>query len=263
MGCVISWFSHTVVFARAEYDPLRPSVEAVLDSSRYFVVRVEGEGKKAYIGLGFAERTDSFDFSESLQPFSVTWHETNFYRCCTPRLYQVCSLLCENIFGSLILNPYRRHKAALNPITSSDEPSPHIPTGPRKDYSLKEGQTFSISIPGRVKVTAGNSLLGSTSQSTTTSTSSAVPLLPPPPSTKRRWRLYNILVVSSVLNITRSLPGDIWGGWLVLRQLTPISLNVIFWLINWMLSRMGYEILMLAGSYNAPSLFWVWGVCKT
>jgi len=52
------------VFAKAEYDPSRPSVEAVLDSSRYFVVRVEDGGKKAYIGMGFAERTDSFDFSK-------------------------------------------------------------------------------------------------------------------------------------------------------------------------------------------------------
>lgn len=51
------------VFARAEYDPLKPSVEAVIDSSRYFVIRVEDEGKKAYIGMGYAERSDSFDFS--------------------------------------------------------------------------------------------------------------------------------------------------------------------------------------------------------
>jgi hypothetical protein len=29
------------------------------------VVRVEDDGKKAYIGMGFAERTDSFDFSKS------------------------------------------------------------------------------------------------------------------------------------------------------------------------------------------------------
>jgi len=53
-----------VVFAKAQYDPAKPSVEAVLDSSRYFVVRVEDSGKKAYIGMGFAERPDSFDFSE-------------------------------------------------------------------------------------------------------------------------------------------------------------------------------------------------------
>ena len=51
------------MFARAPYDPMHPCVEAVLDSSRYFVVRVEDAGKKAYMGLGFLERSESFDFS--------------------------------------------------------------------------------------------------------------------------------------------------------------------------------------------------------
>jgi adaptin ear-binding coat-associated protein 1/2 len=54
------------VFANAPYDPSRPSVEAVLDSSRYFVVRIEDDGRKAYIGIGFLERSESFDFSESV-----------------------------------------------------------------------------------------------------------------------------------------------------------------------------------------------------
>jgi hypothetical protein len=52
------------VFAKTMYDPNRPSVEAVLDSSRYFVIRVEDDGRKAYIGMGFLERSESFDFSK-------------------------------------------------------------------------------------------------------------------------------------------------------------------------------------------------------
>ncbi|RDB21422.1 Adaptin ear-binding coat-associated protein 2 [Hypsizygus marmoreus] len=137
------------LFAKAEYDPSRPSVEAVLDSSRYFVVRVEDAGKKAYIGLGFAERTDSFDFNVALQDYS------------------------------------KRFRAKLNQEQAEDEPSPHVPTGPKKDYSLKEGQTFSIAIPGRNKLPTTSTLLGSGGSGT--SSGGGIPLLPPPPSaTKKR-----------------------------------------------------------------------------
>lgn len=53
------------MFVSTLYDPAKPAIEGVLDSSRYFVIRVENEtGKKAYLGMGFLERTDSFDFSE-------------------------------------------------------------------------------------------------------------------------------------------------------------------------------------------------------
>ncbi|THV07803.1 adaptin ear-binding coat-associated protein 1 NECAP-1 [Dendrothele bispora CBS 962.96] len=145
------------LFAKTEYDPGRPSVEAVLDSSRYFVVRVEDAGKKAYIGMGFAERTDSFDFNVALQDYTKRW------------------------------------KTAQNPSTPEDSestPSPHVPAGPKKDYSLKEGQTFSINIPGRKKATENapttgiTDLLDSSSSSTSSSgaTGGAIPLLPPPPS---------------------------------------------------------------------------------
>ncbi|KAF8965206.1 hypothetical protein BDZ97DRAFT_1918359 [Flammula alnicola] len=137
------------LFARAEYDVERPSVEAVLDSSRYFVVRVEDSGKKAYIGLGFAERSDSFDFNVALQDYT------------------------------------KRRKAILNPPSVTDEPSPHVAAGPKKDYSLKEGQTFSISIPGRNKAAGGNGLLAAASSSPM-SNNAAIPLLPPPPSANKR-----------------------------------------------------------------------------
>jgi len=138
------------LFARAEYDPLKPSVEAVIDSSRYFVVRVEDAGKKAYIGMGYAERSDSFDFNVAIQDYT------------------------------------KRAKAALNPPSPTiDKPS--VPAGPKKDYTLKEGQTFSINIPGRdKKPTTGASLLGSSSGSSSFSTGGGVPLLPPPPSAPKR-----------------------------------------------------------------------------
>ena len=52
--CIAKLFER-IVFAKADYDPAKPCVEGVLDSSRYFVVRVEDNGRKAYIGMGFVE----------------------------------------------------------------------------------------------------------------------------------------------------------------------------------------------------------------
>ncbi|KAH9857209.1 hypothetical protein C2E23DRAFT_720462 [Lenzites betulinus] len=151
-GVALQFEDPTTVFAKADYDPAKPSVEAVLDSSRYFVVRVEDNGRRAYIGMGFLERTDSFDFNVALQDYTKRW------------------------------------RARMNPSEATSDPSPHVPTGPKKDYTLKEGQTFSISIPGRSKPTSafasGPNLLGGGSGS---SSGGAIPaLLPPPPSAPRK-----------------------------------------------------------------------------
>jgi len=57
------------LFAQAPIDHYPgPAVEAVSDSSRYFVIKVVDEdGRHAFIGIGFADRGDSFDFNVTLQ----------------------------------------------------------------------------------------------------------------------------------------------------------------------------------------------------
>eukprot|EP00033_Pygsuia_biforma_P002578 GCRY01002852.1.p1 GENE.GCRY01002852.1~~GCRY01002852.1.p1 ORF type:complete len:239 (-),score=26.97 GCRY01002852.1:406-1122(-) len=55
------------LFAKCPVNPDGSSVEPVTDSSRYFVLRIEdGSGRHAFIGMGFTERSDSFDFSCAL-----------------------------------------------------------------------------------------------------------------------------------------------------------------------------------------------------
>ena len=44
------------------------AIEAVTDSSRYFVIKIVDEGgRSAFIGMGFSDRADSFDLNVTLQ----------------------------------------------------------------------------------------------------------------------------------------------------------------------------------------------------
>ncbi|XP_038623775.1 adaptin ear-binding coat-associated protein 1 [Tachyglossus aculeatus] len=57
------------LFAQAPVDQYPGiAVETVTDSSRYFVIRIQdGTGRSAFIGIGFSDRGDAFDFNVSLQ----------------------------------------------------------------------------------------------------------------------------------------------------------------------------------------------------
>lgn len=127
--------------------------------------------------------------STSVCLFQQSFHCLMYYytRCRPSGLHEVhyfyITFDAESILTSLTR---RRRRALLNPVTDSSQASPHIPVGPKKDYSLKEGQTFSISIPGHSKPSTENSLLASSSSGSTTSGSSAIPFLPPPPAAPRK-----------------------------------------------------------------------------
>jgi hypothetical protein len=101
------------LFAAAPYT-VSSVVEQVLDSSRFFAVRVQGEGgRKAVLGVGFEERSEAFDFSVALQEVRKT------------------------------LGIEDNGKAGGKKVLKEDK----VPE--KKDFSLKEGETITVNIGGR------------------------------------------------------------------------------------------------------------------
>lgn len=107
--------------------PIRDGVNAVercVDSSRYFVLRIENQaGRHMFIGLAFNERNDAFDFNTALQDAQK---EREYEK-------RGSGLLLETTSGSTSfsnLSNYGSHQM-------------------KKDYSLKEGQKIKVNIPKR------------------------------------------------------------------------------------------------------------------
>ena len=174
-------------------------MEPVLDSSRYFVIRVEGDGgKRAYVGMRFQERGDAFDFqvSSDSNPIntlsSILWPSRQWIvrRKEDGSRRKVAAL--EGVVGTRLPNSSNLlnwlecstdPQVALQSASKRSDPSdtsdgPKKPAAPPKDYSLKDGQTFTIKIPGRDKKTATSSpgLIGDESKS-----GGGLFALPPPP----------------------------------------------------------------------------------
>ncbi|KAL3848779.1 hypothetical protein ACJIZ3_010661 [Penstemon smallii] len=88
-------------------------VEAVIDSSRYFVLRVEenigGRLRHAFIGLGFRERTEAYDFQAAL-------HD---------------------------------HMKYLNKKKTAEEMEQQYQNTSSVDYSLKEGETLVLQLKNK------------------------------------------------------------------------------------------------------------------
>lgn len=127
------------------------SVETVADSSRYFVLKIEdGTGKHAFIGLGFTERNEAFDFNVALSD-----HEKYIRR------EQEKEKGEENEDGKIEIHP------AVN-------------------QRLKEGETIRINVKN--KASAGTGMLSAAGLAASVSTTGRqkASLAPPPGSVKIR-----------------------------------------------------------------------------
>ncbi|KAK9468695.1 hypothetical protein V1512DRAFT_269550 [Lipomyces arxii] len=121
------------LFACVPYLSTGKGVEQVTDSSRFFAIRVVDGQRHAYLGMGFLDRSESFDFNIALQDF-------------------------------------KRHADPALPDPKSTDTKPDS-----KDYSLKEGETITISFgkaPRRRKLPTTHA---------DTSSITSLPFLPPPP----------------------------------------------------------------------------------
>ena len=124
------------------------AMETVEDSTRYFVIRVQNEnGQQAFLGLGFADRSDSFDFNVALQDH----------------------------FKHLKQKHQFAEEEKSTVMNTSSEQSQQA-SAPKLDLSFKDGQT--------IKINLKSSFIGDepTKKSTRNPNESFAPgILPPPP----------------------------------------------------------------------------------
>ncbi|KAI6249455.1 Adaptin ear-binding coat-associated protein 1 [Erysiphe necator] len=143
------------LFAAAPYT--RPEVvQQALDSSRFFAIRVEGEGgRKATLGIGFEERNEAFDFSVTLQ--------------------EVRRTLEFRDIGSF-----------------SEAKDPGIKENKERDFSLKEGEMVVVDLGKRNRRKMQGDNMSNHSSHSFAEGENSIPFLPPPPTaheTKNRRRL--------------------------------------------------------------------------
>ncbi|KAK6940638.1 NECAP, PHear domain [Dillenia turbinata] len=123
------------------------SVETVLDSSRYFVLKIEdGRGKHAFVGLGFNERNEAFDFNVALSD-----HDKYV----------------------------KRESDKDNDGEGSSDDGGHIDIHPAVNHRLKEGETIRINV--KHKPAGGTGMLAAAGLSAGASGGGKPKALAPPP----------------------------------------------------------------------------------
>jgi len=138
------------IFAICPYSPT--SVEPVSDSSRYFVLKIDdGSGRHAFVGMGFTERSEAFDFNAALQDHSRYVKQKKEGELASKRLESQPPLnLSLNQNEKIVVNI--KTKAKSSPSTSN--------TGPLQGGLLPPppSATHAIRKPSNVDQNAPNSL---------------------------------------------------------------------------------------------------------
>jgi hypothetical protein len=187
------------LFAAAPYTD-ESAVEHAVDSSRFFALRVVGEGgRKAMLGIGFEDRSEAFDFGVTLQ-------EARKVLGLGTRASEESAPTAAGAAGSLpkrgamqprgvpagaggprgiAVRPVGGRMAVAGTVGSRSSPqrqpsSPAEPPPPPKDYSLKPGQTITVNLGGRRPAPPAGSP-NTPSRSTSQDETSALFSIPPPP----------------------------------------------------------------------------------
>eukprot|EP00644_Phytophthora_capsici_P010430 jgi/Phyca11/116081/e_gw1.30.437.1 len=123
-------------------------VHDCVDSSRYFMLRVEDEksGRRAFVGIGFPDRTAAFNFKATLQDYAK----------------------------------YALRQLEVGQVEAAEETAP---ASPKKDLSLPQGTTIRINLKsnGSEDTEKRSRRRGSSGEQGAVSPAK-VPLIPPPPS---------------------------------------------------------------------------------
>ncbi|KAK6919718.1 NECAP, PHear domain, partial [Dillenia turbinata] len=146
--CIIRLEDKTTgeLYARAFLREGEPHpVESVIDSSRYFVLRVEenigGRIRHAFIGIGFRERPEAYDFQAALHDHMK--YASIFELSCF--MIPICLYYCQ-FGGPDRLGWFVRY---LDKKKTAEEMEQHFQHTSSVDYSLKEGETLVLQIKNK------------------------------------------------------------------------------------------------------------------
>ncbi|ORZ32446.1 hypothetical protein BCR44DRAFT_33726 [Catenaria anguillulae PL171] len=144
------------LFGESLIRDVEADVERVLDSSRYFVIKLvdRASGRSAFAGFGFADRADAFDFNVALQDFG------------------------KAVRYELGLAPVGGTGAAGAGVGQAQAQAAQVPP---MDFGLKDGQQIKLNIGGLAKKIGNTQAQPVPTTAPTLTTSTGNLFFPPPP----------------------------------------------------------------------------------